>query len=492
MSQTAIPETTTTVPEAVAPYHPPRGLTGLRLARVPPFLELFPVLGVGLIWACAAIGSGELQTWPYLTAKYGVTLVGLALPATLIQFWVNQEIGRYTLLTGEGIWVGFSRIGRGYTLFLALSMILSWIWFGSYVASGSLAVATLTNIPAGWTVQQQTLFWAYLVIAVFVLFLLLSRTMYGVVQIGAVIFLAVALSGMVLMIFQPQVIQVAPVFLRAFFNPLQARLPANFDPADSALLANAVAFAGMGGFFNLMFSYWLKEIGAGMAGYTEPLPGLRGRQPAAQPVAGYRFADTADNQKRYRGWFRAVRLANLLAVGLGVVGILLPTWLSWNLQVTAGGWRMAIAQAEFMRFSWGPTGVAIFFVAAAAYLLDNWLILADSWSRMLADIVHTQFGRAQRWTMSRWYRLFLALAVIATVITVAVTQPATMFTLTAVAQLFGFALFCPALIYLNYVLLPRQLPRWARPRLPTLLMMVVVTLIYWGVAVWYLTTLLPG
>jgi len=74
--------------------------------RVPP---LWTLLGPAFIWASVAQGSGELIWWPYFTAKYGTALIGLILPASLLQFFINQEIARYTALTGEGIWSGVQK-----------------------------------------------------------------------------------------------------------------------------------------------------------------------------------------------------------------------------------------------------------------------------------------------------------------------------------------------------------------------------------------------
>ena len=45
-----------------------------------------------------AQGSGELIWWPYLIAKYGLTFLWLLVPACFLQYPLNVEIGRYTLL----------------------------------------------------------------------------------------------------------------------------------------------------------------------------------------------------------------------------------------------------------------------------------------------------------------------------------------------------------------------------------------------------------
>ena len=67
------------------------------------FPGLFKVLGPGFIWMALAQGSGELIWWPYLIAKYGTFFLSLLIPACLLQWPLNYEIGKYTLITFQ-IW----------------------------------------------------------------------------------------------------------------------------------------------------------------------------------------------------------------------------------------------------------------------------------------------------------------------------------------------------------------------------------------------------
>ena len=109
-----------------------------------------------------AQGSGELIWWPYLIAKYGLGFLFLLIPACLLQYPVNYEIGRYTVLTGESIFQGFFRLHRKLALFLWFLMTLSFLWFGAFASAGGTALAALTHIPHGWSERGQTYFWSYL------------------------------------------------------------------------------------------------------------------------------------------------------------------------------------------------------------------------------------------------------------------------------------------------------------------------------------------
>ena len=54
------------------------------------------------------------------------------------------------------------------------------------------------------------------------------------------------------------------------------------------------------------------------------------------------------------------------------------------------------------------------------------------------------------------------------------------------------AVFCPALIYLNYFLVPKAFPAWVKPHPFTRIMMGVVTMIYVSVSGWYIWVLITG
>ena len=74
---------------------------------IPAFPGLPALLGPGIVWMALAQGSGELVWWPYIIAKYGLGFLFLLIPACLLQYPVNYEIGRYTLLAAAYIHVRF-------------------------------------------------------------------------------------------------------------------------------------------------------------------------------------------------------------------------------------------------------------------------------------------------------------------------------------------------------------------------------------------------
>ena len=146
-----------------------------RTAKLPNFPGWLLFLGPGIIWIALAQGSGELIWWPYLIAKYGLGFLFLLIPACLLQYPLNYQIGHYTEMTGERIWQGFVRFNRKFSIALWVIMVISFLWFGAFASAGGTALAALTNFPENWSPKGQSLFWGLLSITIFFIALRFSK-----------------------------------------------------------------------------------------------------------------------------------------------------------------------------------------------------------------------------------------------------------------------------------------------------------------------------
>ena len=92
---------------------PPFGrLPDTETRDLPPPVPFRRMIGPSVILAGLSIGSGEFVLWPRLTAEYGFTLFWGAWIGVTLQFFLNMEIERYTLATGESAVIGFIRLAR--------------------------------------------------------------------------------------------------------------------------------------------------------------------------------------------------------------------------------------------------------------------------------------------------------------------------------------------------------------------------------------------
>ena len=445
-------------------------------------------LGPGIVWMALAQGSGELIWWPYLIAKYGLTFLFLLIPACLLQYPLNVEIGRYTMLTGESIFRGFFRLSRGLGVLLWALMTLSFLWFGAFASAGGTALAALTGFPAGWGPRAQTLFWGYLSIAVFALAVVFSRVVYTLVERFMKLVALVTVAGLLWACVQPDVLDAVPGFLRGLLGPAEP-MPRPWDPADATKLLTAITFAGLGGFWILFYSYWLREKGSGMAAHVGRITGPVAGKPEPVPSAGWLPDAGEESRARWHTWRRYLS-ADALS---GILGNLATTGmtclLAWALLFPQGllpqEYELAVVQSRFFEVSWGPVGRVIFLLVAAAFLADTWLVTADGVSRMQADVVHIVFPGSRRRPLRQWYFGFLALLTAVTGFTMLLDAPGPLILTSAVIGFAGTVIFPPVLYVLNYRLLAPALPPWARPRPSEAVLLGISFVAYAALAVGY-------
>jgi Mn2+/Fe2+ NRAMP family transporter len=465
-------------------------LPPLKLATLPAFAGMLAYLGPGILWAALAQGSGELIWWPYLTAKYGAAFLGLLIPAALLQYWYNLEICRYTVLTGETPMTGFTRMARWYAWMVWIGIFVENIWFGAYASAGGTAMAALTNFPAGWPVEHQSLFWGYLTIAIYLVVLVAGSVAYTWVERISMAVVVITMVGITFAVFQAQVLAVTGDFFATLIpNYTPPRQVPNWDESDWNILVTSIAFAGAGGFGQLFIAYWIRDKGVGMGQrmgrVTSPLTG----QPETIPATGFTFADSAENRHNYRGWLRYISIENGIGVALNLITTIIMCWLAFALLLPKGmipkGWEIAVVQSTFFEVSWGSIGKALFLIVAAAFLCDAWLQLTDGYSRIQADFFYSNFKGAQKLHYRTWYYVFVAIFTVLTVTTMALAQPGTLIIIRGVIAFLAMALMGPALIYMNYVMLPKAFPKWIRPHPITMTLMCLCTLAYVGMAVTY-------
>jgi hypothetical protein len=433
---------------------------------LPRFPSWWAALGPGVVWMALAQGSGELIWWPYLVAKYGLTFLWLLVPACLLQYPLNVEIGRYTLLTGESIFRGFFRVSFGLGIFLWLLMTVSFLWFGAFASAGGTAMAALTGFPASFGVRGRTLFWAYATIAVFVTAIALSGVVYRLVERFMKVVALITVVGLLWACAQPEVTAALPSFVVALAGPPGPSTRA-WDVHDATKLLTAITFAGLGGFWILLYSYWLREKGTGMAAHGGRITGLVTGKAEPIDVDGHLIDAGDTSAAEWPRWRRYLSVDALVGILGNLATTLMTCLLAYALLYPRGllpeDYEIAVVQSTFFEVSWGPLGRVLFLIVAAAFLTDTWLATADGVSRMQAEILHVAFPAARRWSLRQWYYVMLALLTVITCFTMLLDAPGPLILLSAVIGFAGTVIFPPVLFVLNYRRLAPALPPWARP-----------------------------
>ncbi|MCA9094718.1 MAG: Nramp family divalent metal transporter [Planctomycetaceae bacterium] len=123
------------VPDSVIPH---QTLPPLRYRDLPEAPRWTSLVGPSVILAGLALGSGEFVFWPYITYRTGFIFFWACMLGVFTQFYINMEIERWTLATGESAITGFSRLSRHWAWVFLILNIVPWVWPGWATGAGTL------------------------------------------------------------------------------------------------------------------------------------------------------------------------------------------------------------------------------------------------------------------------------------------------------------------------------------------------------------------
>ncbi len=224
-----------------------------------------------------------------------------------------------------------------------------------------------------------------------------------------------------------------------------------------------------------------------MGRITGPITG----KPETIPESGF-TPEEDEGLENLPSWKRFLAWDISIGVGGNILTTVMTCLLAYALLFPKGllpeHYELAVVQSRFFEASWGPIGRIIFLVVAAAFLSDTWLATVDAVSRIHTDCVYGFFPRARSIPVRSWYLFFLLILTAVTAVTVLLHAPGPLILLSAVIGFIGTVFFSVALIFLNYVYLPRHLPSAARPGRLNLYFLSLSCLLYVILAVAYLLT----
>jgi hypothetical protein len=99
---------------------PTKYLPAIESRDLPEPLPFRKIIGASVIILATALGSGELILWPYIVTQVGIGILWLAVVGFTMQFFLNMEIERYTLATGETAVAGFTRFWKPWGIIFIL------------------------------------------------------------------------------------------------------------------------------------------------------------------------------------------------------------------------------------------------------------------------------------------------------------------------------------------------------------------------------------
>lgn len=374
--------------------------------------------------------------------------VWAALVGLLTQFFLNMEIERYTLATGETALTGFSRYWRHWGLVFALLTYFANLWPG-WVTSSATLVTYLWGGSVRWIAIGMLIAIGLILTLAPVVYVALERA--EMLKVAAVLVLLVV--GALFAISAEAWADLPRI-------ATEASLPV--QQLGFALLLGALAFAGGGGGQNLVQSNWIRDKGYGMGSYVPRIQSPVTGKPEAAPSTGFIFEPTEENLGRWRTWWRFANREQLYTfVLISFLSIVFTSLLAYStvfgradlpddigflraegevLGATVGGW--------FGTFFWSIGAFALF---AAA------LGIVDYTSRLAADVIKTSYAREAK-ESSLYFGLVWGLVVIGCIILLAgFVQPLVLIVISACTGGLMMFIYSGLLIAVNRRMLPAQI-----------------------------------
>ncbi|MFI7615002.1 Nramp family divalent metal transporter [Nonomuraea terrae] len=437
------------------PTVPARVLPPVEIRDLPePPRSTWRFIGPGLVGAGVGLASGEFILWPYIASQVGLVFIWGAAIGIITQWFLNMEIERYTLATGETALTGFSRMWKHWGLVFVLMTLCSNLWPG-WVTTSATMVTYLTG-----TGQGSVRWIAIGMLIVIALGLTLAPVIYTALE--RVIFLKIALVATLIVVAIAIAITAESWIDLGRGLTVDATFPV--PPLDFAVLMGAIAYAGAGGGQNLCQSNWIRDKGFGMGLYVPRLVSPVTGQEEAASSTGYQFPPTEANLARWKRWWRFANIeqASTFAV-VAFVTIVLMSMLAYSTVFGRPGLENSIAFLEVEgRVLMDVVGTwfgVLFWVIGALALFASAMGIVDYTSRLASDTIKTVYLRDKPITVNRVYFLIVwGLALVGTVILLlGFDQPLILLVFSACFAAVMMFVYSILLIVLNRRALPEAL-----------------------------------
>jgi hypothetical protein len=437
---------------------PSKYLPSVEFRDLPEPVPLRRVAGASVIILATAIGSGETILWPYITSQIGFIFIWAAVVGFGIQFFLNMEIERYTLATGETAITGFTRYWKPWWWLFIVFALLQNFWPGW--ATGA---ATTASFALGLGDDAPIVPITIAALVAIGITLTLSPVVYQAVEkIQGVM---VALIMLFILIAIP-VATTSEAWGALFTEGVgQVGFPIGQEGLSIALLLGALAFAGAGGANNLVQSNYIRDKGMGMGRHMPKIVSPITGHEEARPSLGYMFPTDEENMRRWRAWWKVANWEQFITFFLiGVVSLVILSVLAYSTlpigQVQEEDLAFLLREGQTLQDTVAPWFGTAFWVAATIALFSTNLGIIDYTCRLIADQFKINALKdSEFWTESRIYVAFVWLMIIvgSLILLAGVDQP---FVLVVIASsIAGVQMFIYSglLIMLNRKALPKEL-----------------------------------
>jgi len=452
--------------------------------KAPAFTKLigpsFIILGVGL-------GSGELILWPYMTSNFGLGIIWAAVIGITFQFFINMEIERYTLVTGESIFTGFKRrYGRFAPVWFIITTFVPWMWPGIIAASATVFARALGLEYSG---------------IIGIILLIAQGILYSM---GKIIYQTQeTVQKLIILIGVPFVFLLALYFATVSdwitlgqgligegegFRFLPKALP-------FATFLGALAYAGAGGNLNLAQSMYVKEKGYGMGKYSGRITNIFKGKNEKVRLTGFSFAHTKQNQYNFKDWWKKINLEHGIVFWFtGAVTMILLSLLAYSLVYGHEGVETSInfvlLEAQVLTQNTSAILGTVFLIIAGIMLFGTQFSVFGSNARIMSEnLVLTSPKKFKIQNISKYFFIFLWIQILSGIVIFAVgfTEPLALVVTGAVLNAMSMFIYSGLVLYMN----SKDLPEGTRPKLWRKLVVFAAFAFYGGFSIFVIYQNLP-
>jgi len=425
---------------------PTKHLPGVSVRDVPePPRSMWRVIGPGVVAAGVGLASGEFILWPYIASQVGLVFLWAAAIGIVTQWFINMEIERYTLATGETALTGFSRFWRHWGLVFAILVYFANLWPGWATSSATMVTYLFGGNASVIAAGMLVLIGITLTLAP-VVYTVLERVEF--VKVGLVLlFIVVAL--------------VFAITAEAWGElPKTVTAPRFPNELGFALMLSALAFAGAGGGQNLCQSNWIRDKRYGLGAYVPRLVSpLTGHEEAAASTSGFIFEPDEANMARWRRWWKVANIEQALTfAAISFLTIVFMSMLAYSTvfgkEGLANGIGFLEAEGEELKNVVAPWFGTLFWVIGAFSLFAAAMGIVDYTSRLAADVLKTSYLRSMSESKIYFALVWGLIAIGCVILLVGFDQPLVLLVISACVGGGMMFIYSILLLLLNRRVLP--------------------------------------
>ncbi len=423
--------------------------------------KLFAILGPAVIALGGTIGGGEWLIGPSLFVKWGLGLLWITTCSALLQVFLNLEMTRYTLYTGEPITVGFMRLKPGKAFWGWFFTIIGFCERGlpGWILGTATAVAALQlgKIPLAAD-KGTVIIWGYILFVSCVVLVSLGRKIERTLEWANWIMMIVVLGGLFLL-------DLFVVPGSVWLEGLVGFVSFGYMPkgVDVLLLGALVGYSAYGGFGNNAITNWYRDKGYGMGGKIGYIPAAIGGKMVHVSSHGSVAMPTEKNLSSWKGWWKLLNIDQWGVFYFGaMIGMFLPGILYVGVLPRGGdlpSWGIAASAASGLILKLGNFGwfLALFFGFWILY--STALSNVDLVVRQSTDMLWFASDRVREWAkkdIRKIYYLLLIVFVLWGSLFMNIWLPLIIFAVSANIANFTMALSAILTIRLNRKFLPKE------------------------------------